>query len=166
MGNKKIIGLILVLIGLINFASRQGWISGEYFLIGLGAVFLIAYFIRQRPIGFLIPACILILLGTYANLQSSRFLFMNGRMEGATFFFFMALAFYLIFFIHNISNESLKKKMVWPAIVGIALTAFGIFVYAVEYWDIAEVLIAINRFWPLILILIGLYLILTKQKKD
>ncbi|MBK5252089.1 MAG: hypothetical protein JJE29_05595 [Peptostreptococcaceae bacterium] len=166
MGNKKIIGLILVLIGLINFASRQGWISGEYFLIGLGSVFLIAYFIRQRPIGFLIPACILILLGTYANLQSSRLLFMNGRIEGAAFFFFMAIAFYLIFFIHNTKNGSLDRKTVWPAIVGIALTVFGIFVYAVEYWDITELLIGINRFWPLILILIGLYLILTKKKKD
>jgi hypothetical protein len=166
MGNKKIIGLILILIGLINFASRQGWISGEYFLVGLGAIFLIAYFIRRRPMGFLVPACILILLGIYANLQNSSLLFMNGRMEGPTFFFFMAIAFYLIFFIHNISNGSLDRKTVWPAIVGTALTAFGIFVYAVEYWDITELLIGINRFWPLILVLMGLYLILTKQKKN
>jgi hypothetical protein len=166
MGNKKIIGLILILIGLINFASRQGWIAGEYFLIGLGAVFLIAYFIRQRPIGFLVPSCILILLGTYANLQNSSLLFMNGRMEGAAFFFFMAIAFYLIFFIHNFRNGSLERKTIWPAIVGTALTAFGIFVYAVEYWNITKFLIGINRIWPLILIVIGLYLILTKQRKN
>ena len=162
MGNKKMIVAILILMGVINFASRKGLISGEYFLIGIGAVFFIAYFIRQRPKGFLVPGCILISLGVYANLQNSKLIVMNGRMEGPAFFFFMAIAFYLMFFIHNFRNDSLDRKMVWPAIVGTALTAFGIFVYASEYWDIVEILIGINRFWPLILIVLGLYLIFTK----
>jgi len=166
MGDKKIIGFILLAIGIVNFASRQGWISGEYFLIGLGAVFLIAYLVRRRPIGLLIPACILIMLGLYANMQNSRVLFLNGNVEGAAFFFFMAIAFYMIFLIHNARKESTGKRAGWAAVTGTALAAFGIFVFAADRWDITKWLVLVDRYWPLILIASGLYLVFTKKHKQ
>ncbi|HKL10039.1 MAG TPA: hypothetical protein VJ990_01265 [Clostridia bacterium] len=166
MGDKKIIGFILLTIGIVNFASRQGWISGEYFLIGLGAVFLVAYFVRRRPIGFLIPACILLMLGFYSNIQNSGALLLSNNLEGAAFFFFMAIAFYLIFFIHNTRNESNGKRAGWAVVTGTALAAFGIFVFAAGHLDIAEWLILVDRYWPLILVAAGLYLVFSKKNKQ
>jgi len=163
MKDKKIIGLILLAIGIVNFASRQGWISGDYFLIGLGAVFLLAYFVRQRPIGFLIPASILIMLGLYSNMQKASVFFLNEKVAGSAFFFFMAIAFYMIFFIHNARNEGEGKKAGWSVVVGTALAAFGIFVFVAGNWDIGKWLIFMDRYWPLILIAFGLYLVFFKK---
>ncbi len=166
MGDKKIIGFILLAVGIVNLASRQGWISGEYFLVGLGAVFLIAYFVRQRPIGFLIPACILIMLGFYSNMLNAGRLFLKGNVEGAAFFFFMAIAFYMVFFIHNARKERNGKRAGWAVVTGTALAAFGVFVFAAGHWDITKWLGMAERYWPLLLIAAGLYLVFTKKPKQ
>ena len=115
---------------------------------------------------FLIPASVLIMIGVFINVQSSNFILAKGKTEGTIFFFFLSIAFYLIFFIHNAGNENQERKIIWPAIVGTALTAFAIFIYFVEYLDISKFAFLADRFWPVVLIVIGLYLILTKQKKD
>lgn len=170
MKDRRMIGLVLVAVGAISFASRFGWLSGEYFLMGIGAVFLIAYYIQNRSIGFLIPACILIALGLFVNIESGRLLFFRRQAGGALFFFFMALAFYMMSFLHRLGNDRPGRKAVWPVIVGTALTAFGVFVYGVEHWklnwNLTRWLVLIDRFWPLILIAAGLFMVLKNSKES
>ncbi len=67
-------GLLLILLGVLFFASEQAWISGDrvwqYFLIGLGAIFIldaIAHFAnvsyRRGILGRFIAGIVLIFIG-------------------------------------------------------------------------------------------------------
>ena len=66
-------GLLLILIGILVYANNEGWLHGDwwqYFLIGLGGIFIIEsavrYFSRRHPwgdFGRLIAGVILLFIG-------------------------------------------------------------------------------------------------------
>ena len=166
MKDRRILGIILIAIGAVSMAARFGWLSGDYMLMGLGAVFLAGYYLRGRPIGFLVPACVLLAIGLFSNVQSGRWFHVGSRLGGALFFFFMALAFFMVQALHRLGRGDREKKLRWPAIVGTALAAFGVFVYGAEHWNLGRWLAVAGRFWPLVLVAVGLYMIFSNTGGD
>lgn len=137
-------GVVLVLFGLgFYLVQRLDAIGNEVVMLIIGAAFLVAYF-YQKAYGLLIPAGILLGLGSGQLLQG-RFWWANeGAMLGLGIGF---LSIYLIARIYQGTSHW------WPLIPGVILVLIGvprtarIFRYLFEHW-------------PLILVGIGLLVLI------
>jgi hypothetical protein len=144
--NRMLPGLILIALGVIFLLSRTFVaLSGAVLLGGLGALFIFAYF-ATRKYGWLIPGSILAGLGF-------------GELIGWSSLG-LGLGFIGIFVIDVIVRG---KSHWWPLIPGVIITldALG---------DRANVVIAplrnlISNWWPLLLIVIGLWLLFQNRRK-
>lgn len=118
-----IFGIILSSAGAIMLLKDLGRlnfnISGEVFIIVLGAIFLYFYF-SKGIIGFVFPGFILPALGIYALIDNN----LNNDYMWPSFFILLGLAFYLIYFTAFIHKGS------WPLIPGTILILFGLAAFA------------------------------------
>ncbi len=61
------LGLILILLGILFFLSSEGWLHwGEwwqFFLVGLGVIFLVDYWVHRQGVGRIIAGFVLIFIG-------------------------------------------------------------------------------------------------------
>jgi hypothetical protein len=134
--------------------------SGEMFLIALGAIFLFFYF-SKRMIGFVFPGYILPAIGIYTFIENNT----NNNYMWPSFFILLGLAFYLIYFTAfvNLGN--------WPLIPGTILILFGLAAFAFVLGIISlEVLKTIGQYRNYILpgaiVLIGVGLLIRSFKKQ
>lgn len=139
--------LILVGLGLLGLQLTQG--AGEsLFLLFLGGVFLAGYFSR-RAYGLLIPAGILLGLGVGSVLQAAF-----PALEGLNSLG-LGLGFLSIFALDWVMT---RQERWWPMIPGGILVLVGLA-------DMNEGLASLLRVgWPFILILIGLFLLLSARR--
>lgn len=94
-------------------------ISGELFILGLGAIFLFFYFAKGIT-GLIFPGYILPALAIYSLIENN----MNDNYMWPSFFILLGLAFYLIYFTAFINKSN------WPLIPGTILILFGLVSFA------------------------------------
>lgn len=155
MNVKLTWGIILVAFGIIAILNNFGLMQSEYTLFIISGGFFIGYFTRPKVrIGLLIPACILLSIALYTNIEAFA---ESTGLEGTLFFIFLGSAFLLIFLIHNIITRKLTdgKTVKWPLITGAAIYALSILIYFGEKYDLNVTEIIMKNIWPVALICIG-----------
>lgn len=150
MKNRFLIGLIFLLSGL--FFLLKAHISNYFsiFLFLVGILFLILY-ITLKTYGFLV-------IGGIASGLGLALLFQYK--SKTLFFIFSGLGFLLIYILGFLKKKSPK----WPLLPACFLIGIGIYeelqrAGLIPYGIFKEIL----KYWPVILIIIGLYLIFKKK---
>lgn len=149
---KFIAGVVLVLFGLgFYMAQKLDAIGSEVIMLIIGAAFLVAYF-YQKSYGLLVPACILLGLGSGSILQD-RFWWANDGIQLGLGVGFLA--------IYVIARLYERASHWWPLVPGGILVLIGI-------PKTAEVLRFLREHWPLILVAIGLLVLIAafRRPKD
>jgi hypothetical protein len=137
-------GVVLVLIGLGFFlVQRLETIGNEIIMLIIGAAFLVAYF-YQKAYGLLIPAGILLGLGSGALLDGRFWWATDGHQLG------LGLGFLAIYVIAKLYQ---RESHWWPLIPGVVLIIIGVPRTALIFRFLYE-----N--WPLILVAIGLLVLI------
>lgn len=136
-------GVILIVIGLAFFiGQRYDIFEIEYFFLILGLAFLVAYFL-QKKYGYLVPGGILTGIGLGETLDRSVTSFGDADQ------IFLGLGFVMIYVI---ALAYQKSSHWWPLIPGGILILTGID-------RIDEVADYFFDNWPLVLVLVGIFLI-------
>ncbi|MFC1887708.1 hypothetical protein ACFLYK_02760 [Candidatus Cloacimonadota bacterium] len=141
---RIIAGLILIILGLlIIFMKFYTFHHPSSFLLLIGGLFLASYF-YNKAYGLLIPGCLL--LGIALSSGHSGFhTFHDSSTWGLGLGFF---AIYLIDYFYQ------GKTHWWPLIPGTILFITGI--RGASSW--------FSRFWPVLIILLGIYIIVKSLK--
>ncbi len=170
MINKNtFLGIILIIIGIIWTLSNMHLINDQWILPFVGMVFIAAYLYRgstqkKGTIGFLIAGCIIIMVGLFAALNESLYL---GPFEGALFFFFVGIAFLPVYFIHTRHlRDKNSGNQKWPLYTGLIIMAFGFFVLLTETAHMPLMRRVYPVLWPMVLIVLGLYIIFKHGRKE
>lgn len=139
---RLIPGLVLIALGLAFLLMQYFEFGPGLILLLIGLVFL-AGFVLTRGYGFLIPGCILAGLGI--GLIFGR----APLREDATVLLGLGVGFIAIFVVQLIA---VGKSHWWPLIPG------GLLVLAGVGESVPQAQLLVERGWPLILILIGLFI--------
>ena len=150
VGAAILIGLGLLFL-LMNFAPSLD--LGRLILIGLGGVFLVAAFLTRSP-GLAIPGCILTGIGVGVWLVSGSPNF-GGIDDGAIILICMGIGFAAIIPLTRLVGS---QPHWWPLIPGGILGGIGLLMTFGEAG--LSLLEQVGRFWPVALILIGLFILL------
>lgn len=159
---KILLGVILIVIGILWTLSNFQRMNDQWILPLIGAILVIAYFYskdtqEKRAIGMLIAGCIITMVGLFSVLNDYYFL---GIFEGTLFFIFLGIAFLAIYFIHTrylVDQDSGHQR--WPLYTGLIIIAFGLFVLFIETMKLPDIRKIYALFWPLILMILGLYIL-------
>ncbi len=154
--DKKSLGTVLVILGLLMLVVQVGTITGEYLLLALGAVLIAAYYLTGFRSGFLIAGSILSAVTIFGLLDS------RGRLEsysGALFFLFVGLAFAFVYVI----EAAVGKDSRWAIFPSLALLALSGVIYLSEMGYVH--LQAIGRYWPVLLIIAGISILVGGSRR-
>ena len=157
-------GTILIALGLYFFVGQFLNLEGPLFFVGLGAVFLAAYALGRRLLGFLIAGNILVAIGLFSAIDELDVL--PSTLSGALFFLMPGSAFIGVYVMRNRAAYPQSRRG-WALITGLALWAFAAFIFLVENAVLfsSAAWASILRFWPVILILLGLWLLLRRLQE-
>ena len=159
----KMLGMVLIAFGILVLLSNMGLFVGEYFLLMVGSVFLVAYYKStkaEKPIGFLIPGLVTMAVGIFANIE--RFV---GPFDGSVFFVILGMAFILIHSIHSQQTDQ-PQTTKWAMWVGFGMLCFAAFILLVDFVNLAPFTFIFKNFWPVALILIGGSMIFRQKKSS
>ncbi len=141
-------GVILIVVGVTLFAVQLLRLDADVIVLVIGLVFAVAY-VATRRYGLLIPAAILIGLGTGIVLEDFRVM-REPVVLG------LGLGFLAIYVVDVITSGARAQGRWWPLIPGAILTvvagASGAFGEEGER--------AIERGWPILLVVAGAWLLL------
>ncbi|MBN2280769.1 MAG: hypothetical protein JXQ65_09315 [Candidatus Marinimicrobia bacterium] len=154
--NRLVEGVSLIALGLFILGVQRNWFHWDdiwpFAMIIPGLAFFVAYF-KEKQLGLLMPASILTIIGIFfVYMEESHW----NNMDELWPIFILApgIGFFTMFF------ASGMKKDFW--IPGTILVTIGV-LFMVEAWQFLH-------FWPVILILVGLYFIYSglknKEKKN
>jgi hypothetical protein len=147
-------GIILITIGLgLLFFNIID--IGMYFPLALGLVFLIAG-IATGKAGLLIPGGIIggVGLGTISTV-SAWFFPTNSVESGGVFLLFFSLGWFLIALLSKLFT---RETQTWALIPGGIMAAIGALVLMGETGT--TILMWIGKFWPIILVIIGVSILI------
>lgn len=147
--NRVTLGAILVALGVVFLAGQQLGVGGEGVVAAIGLGFLVAY-ILTRHYGFLVPGGIMTGLGVGIIYESRM------HAQGASVLLGLGLGFLSIYVIDAAGRKAPRGW--WPLIPGGVLTLIGLLQAAGG----PGVLSSISRWWPVLLIAIGAYLLLRR----
>ena len=157
---RWITGIALILIGLLALGGQllDDWGAlGLLFLPALGLIFLVWGAITREG-GLLIPGGILSGIGAGVYLMQGPFAHLGGTGEPGVFLLAFAGGWALITLLSAVFTDN---TMTWPLIPGGILALIGIALLiggaALTVLEIA------GQYWPVILILIGLYVIIKRK---
>ncbi|MFP4017390.1 MAG: hypothetical protein ACLFUI_10210 [Halanaerobiales bacterium] len=158
INTRIIVGLVLIVLGLIIFLSNMDIIEGDYTLFIIGGALLLGYYLSgkktiERKVGLLIVGLIVSMIAFYDLADN----FFTSEMEGSLFFVFLGTAFLLIYLLHTMHVNNGEQK--WPFYVALANYAFALFIYLVEVVDLRIVQDIGGRYWPVIFIIIGVFIL-------
>ena len=146
-------GLILIGLGVLFLLQQYApeWVGGWLFLVGLGVIFLVAYLLNKQY-GFLIPGCILTGLGIGVALIGDANT--DSPQEGGVVVIALGLSFLAIWLVDMIVARG-RPGHWWPLIPGGLLTVVGLTLVTDNQalWE------KIGQWWPLIFILLGVWII-------
>jgi len=151
MGRPSVAGGVLIVLGAMFLLGQWMHVGGEGVVALIGVAFLAAYAFTGQY-GFLVPGGIMTGLGI-GIISENR---LEG--EGAPVLLGLGLGFAAIYVIHRFRDGRWAADW-WPLIPGGVLVVIGLFLAAGQ----AGLLGAVGRWWPLILILIGLYMIFRRR---
>ncbi len=147
MERRSLPGVILILLGVIFIIGQRLGVGGEGVVAAIGLVFLIA-FAFTRNYGFLVPGGIMTGLGIGIVYQSQ----VEGG--GAPILLGLGLGFVSIYALDAAGRRAVRGW--WPLIPGAVLTLVGLLsASGSQGW-----LGIVGQWWPLVLILVGGYLLL------
>ena len=152
-------GALLIAIGLLVLLVQnvQAETLGLLFLPALGSLFLIAGIVG-RQVGFLIPGGILTGIGLGAIFTQNPALAATQTAQGGVFFIGFALGWFLITVLSKLFAHDTQWWALIPgaimALIGGALMLDGAALNVLEF---------VGRWWPLILVALGL-VIITQRK--
>ncbi len=156
--NRLIAGVGLIIVGLMILAAqfvRSDWL-GFLFLPTLGLVFLV-WGSAARNVGLLIPGGILSGIGLGVFLIEKGIPGLEEMGKGGVFFLSFGLGWGLITLLSAVFTDRVHW---WPLIPGGIMVLFG---GALWMGGAAlEVLNFVGRWWPLVLIGLGLWLLLRR----
>lgn len=112
----------------------------------------------------MIPACIILAVGTFSVLETNMDLF---ELEGSIFFGFLGTAFLAVYLIHTLwLKDRSRGERIWPLITAICIYVFGAAIFAIEYmgWGIVGTLF--EYLLPALLILAGFAVLVTNIFKS
>ncbi len=150
-------GAILISIGLFSLVENIFHMSwGLYFLPFLAVIFLAAGLYTRRP-GLLIPGGILAGIGAGAIVVDQYMPYLTDQARGGAFLLVFAGGWLLI----TLASLVIGRLMLWPlfpaaflGLTGAALTAGQTGLQILHYY---------GYFWPIVLIVIGLYLVFRRR---
>jgi hypothetical protein len=152
-------GLALVLIGALALAANltdYEWVK-MLFLPALGLIFIV-WGAVERSGGLLIPGGILTGIGLGVVLLAGPLGGVESEANGGIFFLSLAMGFLLISLLTAIFTG---KVQWWPVIPAAFLALFG--AALLLGGASLEALALVGQGWPIILIIIGLYLLLWRR---
>jgi hypothetical protein len=148
-------GALLVAIGLLVLLAQNVQVEtlGLLFLPALGGLFLIAGIVGRQA-GFIIPGGILTGIGVGAIFTQSLALVANDTAQGGVFFLGLAGGWFLITVLSMLFTRNTQWWALIPgtimALIGGALMLGGAALNVLEF---------AGRWWPLILVTLGLVII-------
>lgn len=153
-------GAILIIIGLATLLGQFGFVQfGEYVTGLVGAIFILAAFLRRKN-GMLVPGGILLGINAGALLQGFHPTTPAG--SGA-FLLAFAGGWLLISLLSGVLNriDASSKVMLWPLIPGGIIGAVGGLLLMGP--NGIYLLSQLSLVWPVVLILLGLWIILRRR---
>jgi hypothetical protein len=145
----SVTGVVLIVLGVLFLLAQRVEVGGEAVVAAIGIAFLAAYALT-RQYGFLVPGGIMTGLGV-GIIYENR---LDG--SGAPILLGLGVGFLAIYAV-----SSLRSRMPgnwWPLIPGTVLAFIGLMLAA----NATGALATIGRWWPAVLILIGLYVVLRR----
>jgi hypothetical protein len=161
MDRKNVfLGIVLVMAGIWMGLSALNLMPKISILFILAAGFLVAYFVFNRNIGFLIPGCILAAIATFVTLGQQ-----NG-FNGIYVLILLGLAFFAIFLIHtmHIKTDQWGDKY-WPLFPGSILIIIGTLILNAQLDPLDPNRQIITMITPAFLIIIGIIILFGGTKK-
>lgn len=151
-GQRLFLGLVLLAVGAALLLARMHVVaSGPAILLAVG-VALALWGVLQRRLGPLVPGCVLLGLG------AGMFLGDRGvEALGMVRWHVLGLGFgfVLIFLLALVLGLG---SQVWALVVGLVLCAVGFLPHLKGLVD-PQVLVAVRTYWPVLLVVAGLYLV-------
>lgn len=140
-------GVILIALGVFFLIAQRINVGGEAVVAAIGLAFLVAYWLT-RNYGFLVPGGIMTGLGVGIIYEA------RADAGGAPVLLGLGVGFIGIFVIDAAVRRASWGW--WPLVPGGVLTLIGLLLAAGQ----SGLLGAIGRWWPAVLILIGLWFLL------
>lgn len=171
---NSIFALILITMGFLMFFKNAGIINLDlsFFLISfafLGVYIFLGGRKRYKNIIVLAPSLIILTLGLFASLDDNKVM---ENSENALLFLMLAVAFVLIFFIHNFRYKNLSFGIkYWPIFIAIILFLFSSLLYLLSLYNWMYSSFILKNLWPVLLLLMGVFITLSnvineKRKKS
>jgi hypothetical protein len=150
--NRLFLGLLLLAVGVALLLARMQVVNyGPAFLIALGVAFCL-YGVLARRLPPLVPGGILLGLGAGMFLGDrgvAALGVVHWNLLG------LGLGFVLVFLLALVLGLGAQ---VWALVVGLVLVGVAALPHLKELLD-PRVVIALRTYWPLLLVILGLYLI-------
>ena len=149
---RSVAGIILIALGVLFLLGQSLQIGGEAVVALIGAAFLVAYALT-RQYGFLVPGGIMTGLGI-GIIYEERL-----DVGGAPVLLGLGAGFLLIYVV-SVMRGRMPGDW-WPLIPGTILAVIGLMLAA----SATGALAVVGRWWPLVLVLIGLYIVLRRPAR-
>jgi hypothetical protein len=162
MDRKNIfLGIVLIMAGILIGLSALNLMPKISILFILAGGFLVAYFVFDRNIGFLIPGCILAAIATFITLG-----WQNG-FNGIYILLLLGLAFFAIFLIHTMHIKTNQwGDRYWPLFPGSILMIIGTLILNAQLDPLDPNRKIITMITPVFLIVIGMVILFGGTKKS
>ncbi len=153
--DRRALGIILLVGGLIIFFGQLGIMSGDLFFLVITVGLISGYVISGFRTGLLVAgSCTGALAAFIAVTERSP-----EPERGYLFFLFMGLAFLIVFGV----EYAVARRGRWALYPGLIIGAFSAFVYVQESGYLSFS-IAYWQFWPLLLIIAGLLVLYSGRR--
>ena len=152
---RRVLGLILLVGGLIIFFGQMGIMSGDLFFLIITVGLISGYVISRFRTGLLVAGSCTGALAAFIAVTERT----SAPERGYLFFLFMGLAFFLVFGV----EYAVARRGHWALYPGAIIGAFSAFVYVQESGHLSFSL-AYWQFWPILLIIAGVLILLSSRK--
>jgi len=146
----SVAGVVLIVLGVLFLLGQWTGVGGEGLVALIGAAFLAAYALT-RNYGLLVPGGIMTGLGVGIIYQDR----LDG--EGTPVLLGLGLGFAAIYLVDRAVRRAAGGW--WPLVPGAVLTLIGL----LQAGNQSGLQGALGRWWPLALVLLGLYLIFRRR---